>query len=110
MTAIAGRAPFGHLGAVIPPTLSMLALAALLLAGGWTVRQLVRIAGAIRRGRRAIADARRSGRHQAEVRLFVEAQTKLTRLDIQMGALFGVSLVGMLVLAGHLLSGGRAQT
>lgn len=93
-----------------PSTLTLLAVAALLVVAGWLAFQLYRIGCAVRRGRRAIAEARISGRHQTDVRLFVETQTKLTRLDIRIGTMFGIPLLGVLVLITHLLVGLRAQS
>ncbi len=54
-------------------------------------------------------DAKRSDRHQTEIRMFLETQSKITRLDIQMGVMFGIILIMFLGVAGYLLVGLQTQ-
>ncbi len=60
---------------------------------------IVRIGRSLLRARRNIADAKASREHQASVRLFVEAQTKLMKLDALMGLMLSIGLVVMFSLA-----------
>ncbi|WP_454887781.1 hypothetical protein [Sphingomonas oryzagri] len=85
--------------------LRIAAILAVLLAACWVARQIYQIIGSVTRARRNMAEARHSDRHQADIRMFLEAQTKLTRMDIQMGALFGVSLIALIAIAAHLFAG-----
>lgn len=58
--------------------------------------QIFRIARVVRRARANMARAKSSNDHPASVRLFVDAQTKIVKMDMMMGAMF---VVGFTVIA-----------
>ena len=76
-------------------------LTAALLVATYLAVLIVRIGRSLLGARRNIADAKASQEHQASVRLFVEAQTKLMKLDTLMGVMLSIGLVVMLALARH---------
>lgn len=74
---------------------------------GWLALQVYRIVQTVTRARRNIESMKNSGKHQAEIRLFVEAQSKLMKMDILMGVIFGIGLLALLGSAALLLLQGR---
>lgn len=76
-------------------------LVAALMVAALLARMIVRVVGSLRRARRNLSEARASREHQASIRLFIDAQTKLMRLDALMSLVLAVGLVAMLALARH---------
>jgi hypothetical protein len=89
--------------------LTVATIIALLIAACWLARQIYRVTVAVRQARCNMMDAKRSDRHQTEIRMFLETQSKITRLDIQMGVMFGIILIMFLGVAGYLLVGLQTQ-
>ena len=76
--------------------------AVLAVAECYLAYQIYRVIYAVRRARTNMAQAKSSTDHPAKVRLFVDAQTKMTKMDMQMGAMFGIGFVVIAFLLAHL--------
>ncbi|TCM02936.1 hypothetical protein [Sphingomonas sp. PP-CC-3G-468] len=80
-------------------------------AAGWLALQLYHVVSTVIAARQNIRDMKDSGDHPAGIRLSVEAQTKLMFLDIRLGVLFGIGLLGLMIgIVGFLrtmIAGGR---
>lgn len=80
-------------------TAATLLLTATMLVSACLVMLIVRVGRSLLRARRQIASAKASRDHPSSVRLFVDAQTKLMKLDAMMAGVLTVGLVVMLALA-----------
>lgn len=80
-------------------TAATLLLTATVLVAACLAVLLARVGRSLLRARRQITSAKTSRDHPASVRLFVDAQTKLMKLDAMMAGVLTVGLVVMLALA-----------
>jgi len=77
-------------------TINIAVLLAAVGAAGWLALQLYHVVSTVIAARQN-KRYEKFGRSSGGVRLSVEAQTKLMHLDIRLGVLFGIGLLGLMI-------------